>query len=95
MKEITLLEAMQQLWEYDYKEEPLVFQVTFDDGITRTAKFGKVWSRVRGEWQYAVQDGEHAPCFAYNERAAVSAIMRISGMELRGNIVKYHIYQKK
>ena len=47
-----------------------------------------------GDWQYIVQDGEHAPGFCYNEKAAVSAILGISGMYLCGCTVKYHIRRK-
>ena len=90
-EEITLLDAMQQMWHHKAKRKRIVFEVTFDEGITRKAYFGKVWSRVCEAWDYVVQDGEHSPQFAYNERAAVSAIMSIAGMSLRGNVVKYHI----
>ena len=64
MEEITLLDALQRLWHFKAKRKTLVFEVTFDDGITRKAYFGKSWSRVTGNWQYIVQDGEHAPGFA-------------------------------
>lgn len=94
MDEITLLDALQQLWHFKAKRKKLVFEVTFDEGITRKAYFGKSWSRVMGTWQYIVQDGEHAPGFCYDEKAAVSAIMGISGMRLVGCTVKYHIRPK-
>lgn len=94
MEEITLLDALQQLWHFKAKRKTLMFEVTFDDGITRKAYFGKCWSRVMGNWQYIVQDGEHAPGFCYGEKAAVSAILGISGMYLCGNTVKYHIRSK-
>lgn len=94
MEEITLLDALQQLFHFKAKRKNLVFEVTFDEGITRKAYFGKSWSRVMGDWQYIVQDGEHTPGFCYSERAAVSAIMRISGMALHGNVVRYHINPK-
>lgn len=94
MEEITLLDALQRLWHFKAKRKTLVFEVTFDDGITRKAYFGKSWSRVTGNWQYIVQDGEHAPGFCYNEKAAVSAILGISGMHLYGCTVKYHIRPK-
>ena len=90
-EEITLLDAMQQMWHHKAKRKRIVFEVTFDEGITRKAYFGKVWSRVCEARDYVVQDGEHSPQFAYNEKAAVSAITSISGMRLCGNIVKYHI----
>ena len=70
MEEITLLDALQRLWHFKAKRKTLVFEVTFDDGITRKAYFGKSWSRVMGNWQYIVQDGEHAPGFCYDEKAA-------------------------
>lgn len=91
MNEITLLDALQQLWRFRAKRKKLVFEVTFDEDITRKAYFGKAWNRVTGEWQYVVQDSEHAPCLCYSERAAVSAILGIGGMYLYGNTVKYHI----
>lgn len=94
MDEITLLDALQQLWHFKAKRKNIVFEVTFDEGITRKAYFGKRWSRVMGTWQYIVQDGEHAPGFCYDEKAAVSAIMGISGMRLVGCTVKYHIRPK-
>lgn len=94
MDEITLLDALQQLWHFKAKRKNLVFEVTFDEGITRKAYFGKSWSRVMGTWQYIVQDGGHAPGFCYDEKAAVSAIMGISGMRLVGCTVKYHIRPK-
>lgn len=94
MEEITLLEALHQLCHFRTKRKRIVFEVTFDEGITRKAYFGKSWSRVLGEWQYIVQDGEHAPGFCYNEKAAVSAILGISGMYLCGCTVKYHIRRK-
>ena len=90
-EEITLLDALQQIWHHKAKRKRIVYEVTFDEGITRKAYFGKVWSSVCETWDYLVQDGEHSPQFAYTERAAVSAIMSISGMKLCGNIVKYHI----
>ena len=90
-EEITLLDALQQMWHHRAKRKRIVFEVTFDEGITRKAYFGKAWSRVCETWNYLVQDGEHSPEFAYNERAAVSAIISIAGMSLRGNVVKYHI----
>lgn len=94
MEEITLLDALQRLWHFKAKKKALMFEVTFDEGITRKAYFGKVWSRVTKDWQYIVQDGEHAPGFCYNEKAAVSAILGISGMYLCGTTVKYHIRAK-
>lgn len=94
MEEITLLDALHQLWLFKAKRKALMFEVTFDDGITRKAFFGKVWNKVMGDWQYIVQDGEHSPQFCYNEKVAVSAILEISGMYLCGNTVKYHIRAK-
>ena len=91
MNEITLLDALQQLWHHKDKRKKLIFEVSFDDGITRTARFGKVWNGVMKEWHYVAQDGRYCPGFAYDERAAVSAIMSISGMQLRGCTVIYHI----
>ena len=56
---------------------------------------GKLTSARAGimmdDWHYLVQDGVHSPEFAYDEKAAVSAILSISGMHLCGNVVKYHI----
>ena len=92
-EKITLLDALQQMWRHKAKRKSIVFEVTFDEGITRKAYFGKAWSRVCETWDYLVQDGEHSPQFAYTEKAAVSAIMSISGMKLCGNVVKYHIHR--
>lgn len=92
MTEITLLEAIYLLRIYKNKKERLLFTVTFDDGITRTARFGKAWSKVRKEWTYIVQDGPDSPGFVYGEREAVSAIFRIPGMSLYGATVRYHIH---
>ena len=80
MNEITLLEAIHLLRMHKRKRQKLIFKVTFDEGITRTARFGKYWNKVMKSWTYMVQDGEHAPVFAYSERLAVSAIMSIKGM---------------
>lgn len=91
--EITLLDALQQMWHHKTKRKPIVFEVTFDEGVTRRARFGKLWSKTRKEWSYIIQDGVHDPQFGYDERAAVSAIVSISGMRLCGNIVKYHIHR--
>ena len=44
-EEITLLDALQQMWHHKAKRKRIVFEVTFDEGITRKAYFGKVWSR--------------------------------------------------
>ena len=63
MEEITLLDALHQLWHFKAKKKALMFEVTFDEGVTRKAYFGKVWSGVTKDWQYIVQDGERAPGF--------------------------------
>lgn len=89
--EITLLDALQQLWHFKDKRNKLIFEVSFDEGITRTARFGKVWNKVMKEWHYVVQDGQYAPGLAYGEREAVSAIMSISGMRLHAAKARYHI----
>lgn len=91
MNELTLLEAMYLLRIHKSKRQRLIFKVTFDDGITRTARFGKYWNEVMKSWTYVVQDGEHAPVFAYSESLAVSAIMSIKGMDLYFNSIRYHI----
>lgn len=93
MEEITLLDAIQQMWHHRAKRKKIVFEVTFEEGITRRAYFGKVWSQVRKEWTYIIQDGVHDPQFGYDEKAVVSAIMSISGMRLQRNVVKYHIHR--
>jgi len=91
MNELTLLEALYKLRTHKSKRQRLIFKVTFDEGITRTARFGKYWNKVMKSWTYVVQDGEHAPVFAYSERLAVSAIMSIKGMDLYFNSIRYHI----
>lgn len=91
MNELTLLEALHKLRMHKSKRQHLIFKVTFDEGITRTARFGKYWNKVMKTWTYVVQDGEHSPAFAYSERLAVSAIMSIKGMELYFNSIRYHI----
>ena len=91
MNELTLLEALYKLRMHKSKRQCLIFKVSFDDGITRTARFGKYWNKMMKSWTYVVQDGEHAPAFAYSERLAVSAIMSIKGMDLYFNSIKYHI----
>ena len=90
-EEITLLEAIHQMCHHHAKRKRIMFEVTFDDGIIRKAYFGKGWSLVMNSWHYLVQDGAHSPQFAYGEESAVSAILSISGMNLCGNVVKYHI----
>lgn len=94
MNEITLLEAIYKLRMHKNKKQRLFFTVTFDEGITRTARFGKVWHKVMKSWTYVVQDGEHSPTFAYSERLAVSAIISIKGMDLYFNSIRYHIHQE-
>ena len=94
-EEITLLEAIHQMCHHRAKRKRIVFAVTFDEGITRKAYFGKVWSIVHNDWIYLVKDGEYSHEFTYNEKAAVSAILSIAGMHLCGNIVKYHIRRIK
>ena len=42
MEELTLLDALQQIWHHRAKQKKIVFEVTFDEGITRRAYFGKV-----------------------------------------------------
>lgn len=91
MNEITLLEAIHLLRMHKSKRQKLIFKVTFDEGITRTARFGKYWNKVTKSWTYVVQDGAHSPTFAYSERLAVSAIMSIKGMDLYFNSIRYHI----
>lgn len=94
MQEITLLEAMYRLRNHKKKSVRLVFVVTFDDS-DRKARFGKKWNKVMKEWQYLVQDEEHAPCFVYDEKAAVSAITSMKGMGRYFATVKYHVYQEE
>ena len=93
MNEITLMEAICRMAKYKDKKQRLLFTVTFNGDPDRTAKFGKTWRRVEKCWMYCVQDGPNEPGFLYDERAAVSAIMRIKGMQLRGCVVDYHITQ--
>ncbi len=76
------------------KRKRIVFQVTFDEGITRKAEFAKRWCSITQSCSYEVQEGQYTPYIMYGEREAVSAIMSIPGMELHGNTVKYHIHQK-
>ena len=94
MNELTLLEALHKLRMHKSKRQRLIFKVTFDEGITRTARFGKYWNKVMKSWTYVVQDGDHTPSFAYSERLAVSAIMIIKGMDLYFNSIRYHVLPK-
>ena len=94
MNELTLLEALHKLRIHKSKRQRLIFKVTFDEGITRTAHFGKYWNKVMKSWTYVVQDGDHTPSFAYSERLAVSAIMIIKGMDLYFNSIRYHVLPK-
>ena len=91
--DITMLDALQRLWNYKAKRKSICFEVTFDD-VTRKVIFGKVWSRMDNDWNYYVQDGDYTPQYIYQEKQVVSAIMSISGMSLYGNSVRYHIHQK-
>ena len=92
-EDITMLDALQRLWNYKAKRKSICFEVTFDD-VTRKVIFGKVWSRMDNDWNYYVQDGDYTPQYIYQEKQVVSAIMSISGMRLYGNSVRYHIHQK-
>ena len=94
MNEITLMNAIHRMYVHKDKKSPIRFLVTFDDGITRKASFGKSWSKTMNTWTYFVQDGAYEPRFSYQEREAVSAIMSISGMKLYGASVRYHIQQE-
>lgn len=94
MNEITLMDAIHRMYVHKDKKMPIRFWVSFDDGITRKANFGKSWSKTMKTWTYFVQDGAYEPRFAYQEREAVSAIMSISGMKLYGASVRYHIQQE-
>ena len=91
-EDITMLDALQRLWNYKAKRKSICFEVTFDD-VTRKVIFGKVWSRVDNDWNYYVQDGDYTPQYIYKEKQVVSAIMSISGMSLYGNKVQFHIFQ--
>ena len=42
-EEITLLEAIRQMCLHKAKRKRIVFEVTFDEGVTRKAYFGKGW----------------------------------------------------
>ena len=92
-EENTMLDALQRLWHHKAKRKSIRFEVTFDD-VTRKEIFGKVWSRVDNDWNYYVQDGNYTPQYIYQEKQVVSAIMSVAGMNLYGNTVQYHIYQK-
>ena len=92
-EDITMLDALQRLWNHKAKRKSIHFEVTFDD-VSRKVIFGKVWSRMDNAWTYFVQDGDYTPLYIYQEKQGVSAIMSISGMSLYGNSVRYHIHQK-
>ena len=92
-EDITMLDALQRLWNQKAKRKSIHFEVTFDD-VSRKVIFGKVWSRMDNAWNYFVQDGDYTPQYVYKEKQVVSAIMSISGMNLYGNTVRYHIHQK-
>lgn len=94
MNEITLMNAIHRMYVHKDKKSPIRFLVTFDDGITRKASFGKSWSKTMKTWIYFVQGGAYEPRFSYQEREAVSAIMSISGTKLYGASVRYHIQQE-
>ena len=92
-EDITMLDALQRLWNHKAKRKSIRFEVTFDD-VSRKVIFGKVWSRMDNDWNYFVQDGDYTPQYFYKEKQVVSAIMSIPGMSLYGNTVRYHIHQK-
>ena len=92
-EDITMLDALQRLWNHKAKRKSIHFEVTFDD-VSRKVIFGKVWSRMDNAWNYFVQDGDYTPQYVYKEKQVVSAIMSISKMNLYGNTVRYHIHQK-
>ena len=93
-EDITMLDALQRLWNHKAKCKSICFEITFAD-VSRKVIFGKVWSKMDNDWNYFVQDGDYTPQYVYKEKQVVSAIMCISGMSLYGNTVRYHIYQKK
>ena len=92
-EDITMLDALQRLWNHKAKRKSIRFEVTFDD-VSRKVIFGKVWSRMDNDWNYIVQDGDYTPQYVYKEKQVVSAIMCISGMSLYGNTVRYCVHQK-
>ena len=92
-EDITMLDALQRLWHHNAKRRSIRFEVTFDD-VSRKVIFGKVWSKMDNDWNYFVQDGDYTTQYVYKEKQVVSAIMSISGMNLYGNTVRYHIHQK-
>ena len=92
-EDITMLDALQRLWNHKAKRKSIHFEVTFDD-VSRKVIVGKVWSRMDNDWNYYVQDGDYTPQYIYGEKQVVSAIMCISGMRLYGNTVRYHTYQR-
>ena len=91
--DITMLDALQRLWHHNAKRKSIRVEVTFDD-VSRKVIFGKVWSKMDNDWNYYVQDGNYTPQYIYQEKQVVSAIMSVAGMNLYGNTVQYHIYQK-
>ena len=44
-EKITMLDALQRLWQHKAKHKHIRFEVTFDD-VTQKVIFGKVWNRV-------------------------------------------------
>ena len=92
-EDITMLDALQRLWNHKAKRKSIHFEVTFDD-VSRKVIFGKAWSKMDNDWNYFVQDGDYTPQYVYKEKQVVSAIMCISGMRLYGNTVRYHTYQR-
>lgn len=46
MNEITLLEALYKLRMHKSKKQRLIFKVTFDEGITRTARFASTGTKL-------------------------------------------------
>lgn len=92
-EDISMLDALQRLWHHKAKRNSIRFEVTFDD-VTRKMIFGKVWSRMDNNWNYYVQDGDYTPQYVYGEKQIVSAVMSVPGMNLYGNNVQYHIFQK-
>ena len=44
-EDITMLDALQRLWNHKAKRKSIRFEVTFDD-VSRKVIFGKVWSRM-------------------------------------------------
>ena len=96
--EYSLLQAVTELYQYQNKKEPLVFELLFYNGkadeetgkhtFNRIVYFGKKYNKVLKEWQYCIQE-KNVPTFAYTEYNFLANLAKVKGITGYFNTVEY------